>query len=164
MLRCHIDKWHILAYLILALQQGREWPIQVPTVKNVTNLRYMLNELKSFVEKGISLQKIPPRPTNGSLPGHATNIGPRDGVPPFSLPIFRKYLAHFIVADDQALSVVEGKEFRQLLLLLRDDLNDKDIPHRSKMKTEVVQAWQDHFVVLKQDLAICVLTFVGSHC
>lgn len=129
-------------------------------MKNAINLGYTLDELKSFVEKGINLQNIPPRPANGSAPGHTMNVGLRVGIPPFSLPVFYKYLVNFIVADDQALSIVDGKEFRNLLLLLKDDLNDKDIPHRSKIKTEIVKAWQDYFVVLKQDLAVCIPIFV----
>ncbi|KAF8547373.1 hypothetical protein OG21DRAFT_1527205 [Imleria badia] len=124
-LRGHIDNWHLLPYIILALQPDREWPIQVPTMKKAIGLGYTLNELKSFVEKGIKPQNVPPRSANGSIPG-------RDDIPPFSPPIFHKYLVNFIITDDQALSIIEGKD---------------------KIKIEIIKAWQDHFVVLKQDLA-----------
>jgi hypothetical protein len=157
-LRGHINKWHLRAYLALALQPGREWPIQVPTVRDGLKLRYSLNELKTFTEKGNTLQHLPLCPANEPTPGHIESD--RGTIPPFSLPIFHKFLVNFIVADDQSLNVIEVQEFRNLLLLLREDLKDKDIPRRTKIKKEIIQAWQDYFVVLKQDLAVRSPMFV----
>ena len=79
---------------------------------------------------------------------------------PFSLPQLHNHLIDFIVADDQSLNVVECKEFQHLLLFLREDLEDKDIPHRTKIKMDIIQAWKDYFVILKQDLTVCILTFI----
>jgi hypothetical protein len=52
----------------------------------------------------------------------------------------------------QALNLVEGVEFRRLLLLLREGLREQDIPRRTKLRELVVRAWQDSFVTLKEDL------------
>jgi hypothetical protein len=39
---------------------------------------------------------------------------------------------------DQSLNIIECKEFRKLLLLLRQDLKDSDIPHRTKIRESVI--------------------------
>ncbi|KIK12635.1 hypothetical protein PISMIDRAFT_120519, partial [Pisolithus microcarpus 441] len=88
-----------------------------------------------------------------SLPDPAASSD-RANVPPFSLPIFRKFLVNFIIADDQSLNVVECKEFRCLILLLRDDLKDSNIPHHTKIRSDIIQAWKDYFMILKIDLAV----------
>ena len=54
----------------------------------------------------------------------------------------------------QAIHVMECLEFRQLLLLLRNNLKDSDIPHRTKTQELVLQAWRDYFVALKADLKV----------
>ncbi|EDQ98471.1 uncharacterized protein LACBIDRAFT_335933 [Laccaria bicolor S238N-H82] len=72
---------------------------------------------------------------------------------PFSQNAFLQYLLNFIVANDQSIYVVECPEFRQLLLLLREDLEDKDIPHRTMMRKLIIKAWEAYFKVLKQELA-----------
>jgi hypothetical protein len=54
----------------------------------------------------------------------------------------------------QSLNVVECSEFRQLLLLLREDLQDKDIPHRTKIREAIIKAWEAYFKVLKEVLAV----------
>ena len=77
----------------------------------------------------------------------------------------------FIIADDQvriilhylcgisdlcyqSLNVVECPEFHQLLLLLRQDLQDKDIPQRTKIREAIIRAWQVYFITLKRDLVV----------
>ena len=72
------------------------------------------------------------------------------GLPRFSSEAFLEYLVRFIVADDQvspinlafflaltclqSIRVIECPEFRQLCMVLRESLTDKDIPHRDKMR------------------------------
>ena len=53
---------------------------------------------------------------------------------------------------------MECPEFRQLLLLLRPDLKDTMIPHRSKLRELIVLAWKEEFQVIKRDLAVCFFT------
>jgi len=75
----------------------------------------------------------------------------------FTLEHFVNALAEFIVATDQVyfhflfyfsltyyvclqpLSIMESKEFRKLLLLLRGSLQEKDIPHRTTMRTCILE-------------------------
>jgi hypothetical protein len=92
---------------------------------------------------------------------------------PFSQSQFLKSLVNFIVSDDQvrttlcehstvnhiilqSINIMECHEFRDLLLLLREDLEEKDIPHHTKLHEAIITAWQMWFVGLKQDLAVCV--------
>jgi len=51
---------------------------------------------------------------------------------------------------------MECREFRNLLLLLRQDLEEKDIPHRTKLREAIITAWKSWFITLKSDLAVGV--------
>jgi len=89
---------------------------------------------------------------------------------PFSTNTFLEYLVHFIVADDQvclvildffmlshifqSIRVVECPKFRQLCMVLRESLEDTDIPHCDKMREAIVRQWQESFEVLKRDLSV----------
>lgn len=54
----------------------------------------------------------------------------------------------------QSLNVIECREFRALLLLLRNDLKETMIPHRTKLRELIVEAWRRYFKVLKMDLEV----------
>jgi hypothetical protein len=54
----------------------------------------------------------------------------------------------------QSLNVIECREFRALLLLLRNDLKETMIPHRTKLRELIVEAWRRYFKVLKTDLEV----------
>jgi hypothetical protein len=49
---------------------------------------------------------------------------------------------------------VECSEFRCLLLLLRNDLKETMIPHRTKLRELIIQAWREYFKLLRRDLAV----------
>ena len=53
--------------------------------------------------------------------------------------------------------VIECPEFRDLLLLLRESLHDTDIPHRTKIRTAIIEAWTTWFQTLKGSLAVSTL-------
>jgi hypothetical protein len=53
--------------------------------------------------------------------------------------------------------VVKCPEFRQLLLLLREDLKDTDIPHRTKIREQIIKAWKIYFQELKDDVVVCYI-------
>lgn len=67
--------------------------------------------------------------------------------------IFYMSYAHVSLFWIKALNVVECPEFRQLLHVLRSDL---DIPHRTKIHELLLQAWRAHFHILRRDLEVCV--------
>jgi hypothetical protein len=69
--------------------------------------------------------------------------------------LHRLKIAHLIILF-QSINVMECREFHNLLLLLREDLEEKDIPHQTKLCETIVTAWKSWFVTLKSDLAVGV--------
>ena len=59
------------------------------------------------------------------------------------------------------INVIEGPEFRKLLLYLRLTLQDKDIPQRTKVRGAIIDAWREYFDVLKQELAVSLSRFTS---
>jgi len=53
---------------------------------------------------------------------------------------------------------MECHEFRNLLLLLWEDLEEKDIPHHTKLREAIITAWQSWFTGLKRELAVGIAT------
>lgn len=98
---------------------------------------------------------------------------------PFSPETFLQVLISFVVADDQvrcavfsislllilfqSINVMECPEFRNLLLLLRPDLADKDIPHRTKLRESIIKAWKTWFESLKKDLSVYFVIIAPEH-
>ena len=50
--------------------------------------------------------------------------------------------------------MVEYPEFQALLLLLRRDLQDSMIPHRTKLHDLILESWSSLFAVLRKDLEV----------
>jgi len=96
----------------------------------------------------------------------------------FSRKSFLTHIINFVVVDDQAsfnniletyhiyllggqsINVIECREFRDLLLLMREDLQDKDIPRRTKLCEAIIKSWQAWFHTLKQNLAVLCSTIL----
>ena len=57
----------------------------------------------------------------------------------------------------KSIAVLDCPEFHTLLLLLRNDLKDSNIPHRTKGRVLIIKAWKKHFMALHAELAICTL-------
>lgn len=72
-------------------------------------------------------------------------------------------LVLFCVVTVQSLNVVECPEFRSLLLLLRNDLKENMIPHRSKLRELIIDAWREYFQALKKDLAVSTNTLILTY-
>jgi len=54
----------------------------------------------------------------------------------------------------KAIRVVECPEFRDLCMLLRESLNDKDIPRRDKVREAIIQQFEKEFACLKVELSV----------
>lgn len=52
--------------------------------------------------------------------------------------------------------MVESEQFRDLIRFLRRDIKESDIPHRTKLRELILQAWTDDFKVLKGELAVSI--------
>ncbi|TFK25333.1 hypothetical protein FA15DRAFT_590673, partial [Coprinopsis marcescibilis] len=84
--------------------------------------------------------------------GSAQDDTPAMPIPEFSDETFINALVDFIVADDQSLNVVESVFFHQLLLLLRSELLDKDIPHRTSVRNHIKARWKEYLAQLSGEL------------
>jgi hypothetical protein len=56
----------------------------------------------------------------------------------------------------KSLNLMECREFRQLILLLRSDLKESMIPHRTKLRELIIQAWREYFQTLHAELVVCL--------
>ncbi|KAJ7027234.1 hypothetical protein C8F04DRAFT_1399602 [Mycena alexandri] len=57
----------------------------------------------------------------------------------FSQEAFVDALVEFIVGDDQSINVVENQQLRAIFLMLRAELKDSDIPHRTKIRKRIIE-------------------------
>ncbi|KAJ7448703.1 hypothetical protein FB451DRAFT_1532285 [Mycena latifolia] len=71
---------------------------------------------------------------------------------PFSIQAFENELVTVIVSNDLSINLIENPDFRDLLLLLRESLRDEDIPHRTKLRSLVLDAWLQYYDSLKKEL------------
>ena len=39
--------------------------------------------------------------------------------------------------------------------MLREELRDSDIPHRSKMRDRIMEVFKEHLAMLKSDMEVC---------
>lgn len=140
-LRSHLERFHKEEYLRLSKERG--WVIQLASVKS--------QQAKS-----------------------AGNLKPRVF---FSSDAVTDYLVRFIAANDQvrltpleaapltlvlpiclqSIYVVENRQFRELLTLFREDYHEDDIPHRSRIRQAIMEAWQQSFKELKLNLAVWLI-------
>ena len=57
----------------------------------------------------------------------------------------------------KSIIILDCPEFCKLLLLLWNDLKDSDIPHRTKGRALIIEAWKKHFMALHAELAVHTL-------
>jgi hypothetical protein len=55
------------------------------------------------------------------------------------------------------MNVVECPEFRALIPLLCEDLNDNDIPHQTKLREAIIRTWKMEFEKLQADIHVSAL-------
>ncbi|KAH9911127.1 uncharacterized protein BXZ73DRAFT_108243 [Epithele typhae] len=74
--------------------------------------------------------------------------------PSFSVDALVDAILTWIVSDDQSLRVVENQAFRNIILLCRNDLRDKDIPKRDTLRARVINTVDKYFGTLGQQLQL----------
>lgn len=90
----------------------------------------------------------------------------------YSPEAFVDAIMEFIVADDQvcflwslhssiysnmfyqSLNVIESPELRKIFLMLRHELRDNDIPHRSTMRARILEVLEDHLSGLEKQTKV----------
>ncbi|KAF5347876.1 hypothetical protein D9757_013414 [Collybiopsis confluens] len=91
--------------------------------------------------KGLAEPSVPFTSTSQSLP-HG----------PFSKEAFVDSLMIWIVADDQSLNVVESWHFRNMLLQLRSQLKESDIPHRHTLRTRILESVDEYWNEIAKEM------------
>ncbi|KAJ6627089.1 hypothetical protein B0H10DRAFT_1941289 [Mycena sp. CBHHK59/15] len=67
----------------------------------------------------------------------------------FSIQAFEDQLITVFVSNDLSINLIENCDFRDLLLLLRESVQDGDIPHRTKLRTLILDSWLKYYDKLK---------------
>ncbi|KAF8956711.1 hypothetical protein BDZ97DRAFT_1614520, partial [Flammula alnicola] len=71
----------------------------------------------------------------------------------FSKEAFVDALTDFIIADDQSINVIESPRLRAIFLMLREELKDRDIPHRTILRARIVERFDEHLKSLESEMA-----------
>ncbi|KAF8546394.1 hypothetical protein OG21DRAFT_1491267 [Imleria badia] len=74
----------------------------------------------------------------------------RYSLPAFSKEEFYKRLIAFITANDQSISVVEHRKFRDLLSILCKNLCKSDISYWSTICNKIMAMWTQYLVSVKK--------------
>ncbi|KJA23886.1 hypothetical protein HYPSUDRAFT_114830, partial [Hypholoma sublateritium FD-334 SS-4] len=73
-------------------------------------------------------------------------------IPAYSYEAFVDAITEFVIADDQSINVIESPFLRRIFMLLRQDLSDNEIPHRSAIQNRIKSFWEEHLGVLEGDM------------
>ncbi|KAF8868234.1 hypothetical protein CPB84DRAFT_1697018, partial [Gymnopilus junonius] len=73
-------------------------------------------------------------------------------IPNFSRETFVDAITEFIIADDQSLNVIESPHLRRIFMLLKSDLKDSDIPHRTMIHNHVKEVYDEYLTHLEVDI------------
>ncbi|KAF9489835.1 hypothetical protein BDN71DRAFT_1374932, partial [Pleurotus eryngii] len=89
---------------------------------------------------------------------------PGNSAPPndrkYSPEAFVNSVTEWIIADDQSLNVIELPQLRAVFMMLREELRDSDIPHRTTICKRVQQMWYDHLDRLQDEMEHMVHAFL----
>ncbi|KAJ7898286.1 hypothetical protein B0H14DRAFT_2332277, partial [Mycena olivaceomarginata] len=111
--------------------------------------------------------------------GNTSNSEPGKERRPFSQEAFVDAIVESIVGDNQvgflgllsshqckiysqSINVVENEQLRAIFLMLRAELKDSDIPHRTKIRKRVIEIWDEHPNTLQEEMAVCSFS-LGEH-
>lgn len=77
-----------------------------------------------------------------------------DNIPNYSPDNLADALAEFFIGDDVGYNKIESPRFRRILLMLRKELRECDIPHRQSLRDRVIFLWNEQVESLKVDLQV----------
>ncbi|KAL4262028.1 Zinc finger BED domain-containing [Pleurotus pulmonarius] len=85
---------------------------------------------------------------------HVASDGfPKPKVRKFTPPAFLDAIAECFIANDLSINLIESPELRGIFLMLRDGLRDSDIPHRTALRSRIVQLWEIHLDKIADEMA-----------
>ena len=75
-------------------------------------------------------------------------------IPPFTTDGVLDYAIELVVSEDSALQLIDKAPFHRLLRYLRPSLSEQDIPHRMKLRKEVLARAQQAEAQVKAALQV----------
>ncbi|KAF5313763.1 hypothetical protein D9619_013714 [Psilocybe cf. subviscida] len=78
-----------------------------------------------------------------------------ESVPRWSKDGLLDHIVEFVVEDDQAFNIVEKTSFRALLKYQKPSMKDSDIPHRTKLREEVIHKTEVVMHKLMEHFKLC---------
>lgn len=54
----------------------------------------------------------------------------------------------------QSINIVESPRLRSIFLMLRPELKERDIPHRTKIRKRIMELWNEYLEKLKNELKV----------
>jgi len=54
----------------------------------------------------------------------------------------------------QSINVIESPQLRAIFLMLREELKDTDIPHRTSLRERILEVWNEHLDTLQEEMAV----------
>ncbi|KAJ7278309.1 hypothetical protein C8J57DRAFT_1465460 [Mycena rebaudengoi] len=88
----------------------------------------------------------------GQQPSGSGTSQQKKGQRSFLHEAFVNALVEFIVGDHQSINVIENENLREIFLMLREDLKDSDIPHRTTIRTRILQLFDEYLDRLQEEL------------
>lgn len=67
-----------------------------------------------------------------------------------------EHLTELIVANDHALQIVDKQPFQSLIKYVRPNIDEKDLPHRTKMRDYILEKAQTAILRMQQIIAVSV--------
>ncbi|KAJ6545312.1 hypothetical protein B0H19DRAFT_896983, partial [Mycena capillaripes] len=94
--------------------------------------------------------------------GATSNSEPGKKRTQFSQEAFVDAIVEWIVGDDQpeSINVIENEQLRAIFLMLRSELKDSDIPHRTKIRKRIIEVWDEHLTTLQNEMAHLATAFL----
>ncbi|PPQ97649.1 hypothetical protein CVT26_002438 [Gymnopilus dilepis] len=70
----------------------------------------------------------------------------------FSQEAFLDALVDFVTSEGVSINIVESPKLRALFLMLREDLKNTDIPHRTSVREHIMATWEKHLETLQAEM------------
>lgn len=58
------------------------------------------------------------------------------------------------MSELQSLNVIESPHLRKIFMMLRKDLKDSDIPHRTTVRNHIKEIWDEHLSGLEAEIKV----------
>ncbi|KAJ6582876.1 hypothetical protein DFH09DRAFT_277755 [Mycena vulgaris] len=65
-----------------------------------------------------------------------------------------RYAVFNLVQYNCCVIVIENEQLRPIFLMLRDELKDSDIPHRTTIGKRILEVWDEHLDRLEREMEL----------